>query len=264
MTALPNKPALLLVGHGSTRHAQSRLATERLADDLRHSGYYGAVAVAFLKEPPAIADALESLKDFDKIWLVPNFASHGPLTQEVIPAAVAASPWASRVVLTDPIGTSPRTLGIIERRVTSALEQADTARQDATVLLVGHGARRPTASTTRTREMAALAKDFGWAGTVHACFLEEAPWIADWESLVAESATVIVVPLLTAEGLHGGGDIPPLFGIDSASLTADSPALIGPLVCKGRTVWYWRSLGGDPEIADIVLDLTTHKDTQAL
>ncbi len=258
------KPALLLVGHGSTRHQQSRKATERLAETLRETGRFSRVAVAFLKESPAITDALNELAQSESgqataIWVVPNFTSHGPFTQVTIPDAVTLSSVAERVTLTDPIGTSPRITAILQRRVQRAVQCAGVAPENATLLFIGHGARKPTLSAQQARDFAAHAEAAGWAGRVQVCFLEEPPWVQQWPTLTEATATVIVIPLLTAEGLHGAGDIPPLFGIAESDLTVDGPSLIGPLLCQGRTVWYWRSLGGDPEMAEIVLDLTTER-----
>lgn len=248
-------PALLLVGHGSTRHPHSRRATERLADSLRQTGAYEAVAAAFWKESPGITEALNALTGAERIWVVPNFASDGHFTEAILPAAIAASAVANRVTVTPAIGGHPRVLAIIQRRVTEAIARAGSTPSQTGLLLVAHGARQPTASATRARALAERAVREGWAGTATACFLEEIPLVADWDSLTP-AMTVVVVTLLTAEGLHGAGDIPPLFGVDPAVLTAEGPALLGPLDSRGRKVWYWRSLGSDPEIARLVLDMT--------
>ncbi len=58
----PAATALLLVGHGTTRNAESATTARRHATTIRNRGVFAEVAVAFLDEPPAVAEAVAGLR----------------------------------------------------------------------------------------------------------------------------------------------------------------------------------------------------------
>jgi len=57
----PAETALLLVGHGTTRHRASAETALRHAAVIRARGIFAEVAVAFLDEPPFVAEAVAGL-----------------------------------------------------------------------------------------------------------------------------------------------------------------------------------------------------------
>lgn len=245
---------LLLVGHGSSRAPQARAATDRLAAVVRASGRFAGVRTAFLKQPPSIAEALAEVAT-PAVTVVPVFAGEGYFTRTVIPAALAGAGFAGIIRQTTAVGAHPRLEDILRRRAVDALVRSGAPTDDVALLLIGHGSSRPGGASAAARDMAErLRKGCGCAG-VHACFLEEAPFVTDWPALTA-APVVVALPLLVAEGLHGGQDLPPLFGLSAADVAApDAPPLLGPLAAQGRTVWYWRGIGSDPEIASVVLSI---------
>lgn len=246
---------LLLIAHGSARSPQARVATDRLAQAVAASGRFAEVRTAFLKQDPSIAEALAAMAA-PRILAVPNFAAEGYFTRTVIPAALAeADPGGARVTLTAPVGSHPRIEDIIRRRAADALVRSGAEPQDVAVLLIGHGSSRPGGASAAARDLAArLQAGCGCAG-VHACFIEEAPLVTDWPALTT-APVIIALPLLVAEGLHGSEDLPPLFGLTPADVKApDAPPLFGPLSVSGRSVWYWRGLASDPDVASVILDM---------
>ena len=94
------------------------------------------------------------------------------------------------------------------------------------------------------------------AGEAEAAFLEEPPTIDQWDRLLA-AADIAVVPLLMAEGRHGGDDIYRLLGV--APVKTDEP-FAGPFAARGRRLWLMRPLGADPAFADIVLARVAEAD----
>ena len=58
--------ALVLVGHGTRRHPQSRAATEQLAETLRRRRVAGEVIAAFLDDDPPLEDALAAARARDR------------------------------------------------------------------------------------------------------------------------------------------------------------------------------------------------------
>jgi sirohydrochlorin cobaltochelatase len=57
----PEKTSLLLVAHGSSKDAASRLAAEAVADKLAGSSQFGTVYTAYLEEAPMLDDQLANL-----------------------------------------------------------------------------------------------------------------------------------------------------------------------------------------------------------
>jgi uroporphyrin-III C-methyltransferase len=103
---------LVVVGHGTPRHPQSRVATEQLAETLRRRRVAGRVAAAFLDEEPAVERAVASL-DRRTILIVP-FLIGGAHAGEDLPRLVglaegvsAGQPGGRRVVIDRPVGSYP-------------------------------------------------------------------------------------------------------------------------------------------------------------
>ncbi len=57
----PSEVALLVVGHGTTRHPASAATARRHADSIRTTGLFAEVATAFLDEAPTLAEAAAGL-----------------------------------------------------------------------------------------------------------------------------------------------------------------------------------------------------------
>ncbi len=68
----PERAALLIVGHGTRRHATSASSTLKLADHLEKAGICTNVQPAFLDEPPRLEEAFQDLSQ-DEIVVVPFF-----------------------------------------------------------------------------------------------------------------------------------------------------------------------------------------------
>lgn len=255
-TPTARMPALLLVGHGSAKNRHSRKPTERLAARLAADGRFAFVRCAFLKEGPSVTEALEGLAALGaaEVHVVPMFAAEGYFTSRVIPDLLEAANFPGRLIQTPAVGAHPRLEDIIRRRAADALRCSGDMAEDTALLLVGHGSTKPGGASSRGKELAArLESGCGCKGVV-ACFLEEAPFVHDWTTLT-DARTIIVLPLLIAEGLHGSQDLPPLFGLRPEDVTENAPALLGPLAHEGRKIWYWRGIGSDPEIIDIIHDM---------
>lgn len=100
--------AVLLIGHGTSRHAESRRSTEALASVLRLE--LPEVAVAFLDESPSPASALARLVA-DTVIVVPFMLGVGPHVSEDIPASLTGT---GKMVITDiPVGSYPGLAGLI-------------------------------------------------------------------------------------------------------------------------------------------------------
>ena len=84
-----------------------------------------------------------------------------------------------------------------------------------TLIITGHGTGLNQNSTKAIRDQVDLiaASGAGYAAVLDA-YMEEPPFIADWDQL-APTPNVIVVPFFIADGLHSYQDIPVLLGIEN-------------------------------------------------
>jgi sirohydrochlorin cobaltochelatase len=82
--------SLLLIGHGSARAPGRRMALHRHAETIRATATFAAVGVAFLEEPPLLADALRGWRDRPVVALG-FFANDGSHVRDDVPAALAAA-----------------------------------------------------------------------------------------------------------------------------------------------------------------------------
>lgn len=99
--------------------------------------------------------------------------------------------------------------------------------------------------------MAERLAESGRYGEVVPLFIEEAPLVQDW-SFVVDRPNLIVMPVLVAEGQHGGKDIPPLFGVSELPMTGENVLLAK---AKGHNIFYCRGLTDDANAIEIILDL---------
>lgn len=78
---------LLLIGHGSPNRSASRQATEAQASRVRKMAVFEKVETAYLEEPPALAEVLETLSG--PVAAVALLATQGPHAREDIGRLIA-------------------------------------------------------------------------------------------------------------------------------------------------------------------------------
>jgi sirohydrochlorin ferrochelatase len=228
--------ALLLIGHGAARFADAGRILHAHADTLRDAGHFAEVAVGWLNDAPAAADALAGMSA-RVVHVVPFFMEQGWFVREAIPAALGAS---DRHVLRyhPPVGVHPRMAELAAARVVDACG-ADATR--VSVLLVGHGsARAPGRRMALHRHADVLAADARLAGA-RAVFLAEPPFVADALAEWRQEA-VAVVGFFAGEGGHAQDELPRALAAERA-LRGDAGA---PVLDLGL-------VADDPAMPDIIL-----------
>ncbi len=244
--------ALVIVGHGAAGEPASRDSVEQLAAQIRKRGRFAEVRAAFLRIPPLLPDVLASLTD-RAIYVVPHLAADGVVGAEALPAALKNS--AGKIVVCQASGTHPEVARLAARRVAELRTAHGLDEARLGILVAGHGTPRNPDSAVRASTLAESLKASG-AVQAAAAFIEESPLIGEWDRLLS-APEIAVVPLLMAEGRHGGGDVARMLGIaaNDPALAAlkDGKPFAGPFALKGRRVWLLRPLGTDPAFAEVIL-----------
>jgi sirohydrochlorin cobaltochelatase len=252
--------ALVIVGHGSTLNPDSSAPTWELAGEIRRRGVFGEVHCAFWKEEPSCRQVLHCV-DREEVYVVPNFISEGYFTKTVIPREFGLDGSATRVgrhtvKYCEPVGSHPAMTRLLMKR---AAEIAPGVPPEKTSLfIVGHGTDlNENSAAAAKREVAGIAGLGRYAEVLNA-YMEEDPFIAEWDQLSTQP-NVVVVPFFISDGLHSYEDIPVLLGIASESQGAASSSRASvfaknPYRLRGRTLYYANSIGTEHGFADVILD----------
>lgn len=254
--SLPHRSALLLVGHGSSRRPDASAPIRRLADRLAAEHRFARIETCFWKEPPFIGQGLDRIAA-PEIFVVPVFAAEGEFTRVIVPRELGLTgpltvrPDGRRIHYCRPVGTHPRVTNLILARADDVIASERLAPDTIALFLVGHGNKRGGGARTTVDELAQTLDASGRYGEVRAVFLEEEPLAASWSALTDRS-NIIVLPLLMAEGQHGGHELPLLFGLP-ADLPDGESVIAG--TCQGRRIWFCRGIADAEALADIILDL---------
>ena len=91
---LPEECALVIVGHGTPRHAKSSQSIYHQVAKLRAKGEYAEVIALFMDEAPYVSEILERC-EAQHIIVVPYFIADGRHTQKDIPAKLGLAPLAA-------------------------------------------------------------------------------------------------------------------------------------------------------------------------
>lgn len=251
--------ALLIVGHGSTENPDSSTPYFDHAEEIRRRGIFDEVHCCFWKEEPSMREA-RYLIDADEIYVVPDFISEGYFTQEVIPRELGLGGPSSvhhgkTWHYTLPVGVHSSMTGLLLRRAKEVAPGVDPA--ETTLFVVGHGTGLNPNSIKAIRDQVELIRHSGagYAAVLDA-YMEEQPFIADWDKL-AETPHVVVVPFFIADGLHSFQDIPVLLGIEAEVGAAASERGIfrqNPYHLRGKTLHYSSAIGTERLMADVILD----------
>jgi len=236
----PDRPALVLVGHGSARHPEAGAPLLALADEIRRRDVFTSVEARFLKqnprlEPPTpapltlVVPVLTGGGAFAETRLAEQAGLDGPET--VRPGR--------RILLTPPVGIHPRFAALAARTAQRAAAESGIDPAAAVLLLIGHGASRPEGAAGTAQAIAARIKASGGFADVAALFLEQEPFAASWPERVA-GRPAVVLPLLLSQGGHA---------------RADLPALFGPERTGGQRIAMAAPPTDPAELAEIVLDL---------
>lgn len=259
--------ALVLVGHGSTKNAESAEPVYQHAAELRRRNIFAEVREAFWKEEPKVTTLVPSLSA-PRIFIAPLFISEGYFSSDVIPRALGfpqgksiVRNQASTVFYCKPVGTHDRMTAVLLSRARDVVEQfpfpRSPAPKDTTLFIAGHGTEQNDNSRQAIERQVELIRATGEYAGVHGVFMEEEPRIAECYRL-AVTKNLVIVPFFISDGMHTQEDIPVLLGeaerIVQQRLAARQPTWRNPTEKNGRLVWYASAVGTEPLVADVILE----------
>jgi sirohydrochlorin cobaltochelatase len=266
--------ALILLGHGTDLNPDSATAVFKHADNLRERGIFAEVHSAFWKQSPGINDVLTRVSAH-RVFIVPMFVSDGYFSGRVIPkalgfgAATAAQGSEQTRILrqgdrtihyTAPVGTHPEMAGVIALRAEEVMRQFPGPEPPlscaTTLLIAGHGTGRSKESRESADRHAETLRTLQRFVAVHTIFMEEPPFIRDWQTF-AQTRSVVVVPFFISEGLHVAEDIPVMLGDPENEvkerLRTRKPPWNNPTERNGKLVWYAASTGTSELVTELIL-----------
>jgi sirohydrochlorin cobaltochelatase len=292
----PSNAALLIVAHGSTVNPDSSAPTAAHAANIRRRKIFGDVKCAFWKEEPSLRDAIflfdpELVRE---VYVVPNFISEGYFTQTVVPRELGLSGRRTRRSdgqiwkYCEPVGNHPSMTDLLLRRaqeIAPAIPEGETS-----LLIVAHGTELNENSAAAAKREAGKIRALGKYATVLNVYMEELPLVSDWRKLT-KTPNVVIVPFFISDGLHSYEDIPRLLGIsrghpERSEATSKDPAEVSsgsitgsldfarddveiakrsvfrnnPYRVDNRSLFYAPSIGTDPGVADIIVELAVSFD----
>jgi sirohydrochlorin cobaltochelatase len=264
--------ALLIVGHGSTVNPDSSAPTLAHAAEIRRRQIFADVQCAFWKEEPSLRDArfLFDPETIREVRVVPNFISEGYFTQTVIPRELELNGRITKRAngqiwnYAEPVGNHPLMTDLLVQRAREIAPNVSAT--ETSLLIVAHGTDLNENSSVAAKREAEKIRGLGHYANVLNVYMDEFPLVSDWRVLTS-TPNVVVVPFFISDGLHSYEDIPRLLGIsDERSTTADDRKgdevfQRGPYRVDDRSVFYGRSVGTDPRVADIILEQATAATT---
>lgn len=265
---------LVLIGHGSTLNGDSAAPTFQHAEELRRRGVFGQVVEGFWKEQPSVAAVLRGAFG-RRVFIVPLFVSEGYFTEQVIPRELGLVPTETGEIrrrqqrghqtlhYCGPVGSHPSMTGVILARAAEVLAENPPADSpppkpaEISLFIAGHGTGNSESSRRAIERQSELIGSLGRYASTRAVFMEEAPFIREVYAL-ATTRDVMVVPFFISDGLHSIEDIPQMLGESEADvrdrLRRGTPTFPNPTERHGRRVWYARSIGREPLLADVILE----------
>ena len=264
--------ALVLVGHGSTRNADSSATTYQHAAELRRRNVFGEVLACFWKEAPKIAETVRSVSA-RRVFIVPVFVSEGYFTEEAIPCelglrlegqddfARVQQHGNQTLHYCAPIGTHESMTRVLLARAREVVEQHPFPRAprpaEIALFIAGHGTTQNENSRKAIERQVTLIRDGKQYAEVYPAFIEEEPRIRDCYQ-AAQAKNIVVVPFFVSDGMHVKEDIPVLLGESKERvqqrLEKAQPTWRNPTERHGKRLWYSASIGSEPQIAEVILE----------
>lgn len=157
----PRQASVVLVGHGTRRHAWSRRTTVDLASRLGYRGRFGQVFAVFLDDEPGL-QAVAQRVVWPNVVVIPFLIGAGPHALQDIPNRLGSAPGGSRcrIICDRPVGDDD---GLIDIIADLAVGRAEASVQRVPDRLVRLGTRASAMAMWQARHVAELLANRGTA-----------------------------------------------------------------------------------------------------
>ena len=260
--------ALVVLGHGTVENENSAAPVFQHAAELRRRKIFREVREAFWKQEPRVKKILAGISTA-RIFIAPLFISEGYFASEVIPRELGfdfpenlkLKTENSEVFYCKPIGSHDSMTNVILSLADGIVKKFPFPRapknSETTLFVAGHGTEKNEHSRQAVERQAELIRAQKIYADVHAVFLEENPRISDCH-LLARTKNIVMIPFFISDGLHTQEDIPVLLGeakrMVEQRIANGQPAWRNPTEKHGKLIWYSPAVGGDPGMADVILE----------
>ncbi|HLH56925.1 MAG TPA: CbiX/SirB N-terminal domain-containing protein [Verrucomicrobiae bacterium] len=264
--------ALVLIGHGSTKNADSGVPVFKQAGVLRQRRLFAEVREAFWKQDPQVERVLPEL-NHDRIFLVPFFISDGYFSENVIPKALGFElkvdePFQrvrrsgrQMVFYCRAVGSHPGMTRLLLSRADQVIRQFPFPRtpkpKDISLFIAGHGTEQDSNSRVSVERQLEAIRQQNLYSDVHAVYLEEEPRIASCYE-TARARNIVLVPFFISDGLHVQEDIPSMLGeperLVRERLQNGQAPWRNPTEKRGKLVWCASAVGTDPMMSEVILE----------
>jgi sirohydrochlorin cobaltochelatase len=263
---------LVVLGHGTTQNDNSAAPVFQHAAELRQRKVFHEVREAFWKQEPQIKSVLAAV-DTPRVFIAPLFISEGYFCEQVIPKELGfnltpdpvsrITHHASRITFyCKPVGTHDSMTQVLLARAAEVVAKFPFPRApkpaDTTLFIAGHGTERDANSHKNVDRQAERIRALKLYAAVHSIFMDEEPRIGSFHEHCA-TRHAVVVPFFISDGLHVVEDIPVLLGEPERAVkerfAANQPTWRNPTEKHGKLVWYSHSVGSEPHLADVILNL---------
>jgi sirohydrochlorin cobaltochelatase len=203
---------------------------------------------------------------------VPLFISEGYFTEQVIPRELGLCSngqtdfpriqkrGAQTLHYCGPVGTHESMTEVILSRAREVVEKFPFPRApkpaETTLFIAGHGTGNNENSRKAIERQVELIRARNLYATVHPAFMEEEPRIGDCYQMAA-TRQLVMVPFFISDGLHSFEDIPVMLGeakpVVEQRMKSGQPTWRNPTEKHGKLLWYSRSIGNEPHLADVIL-----------
>ena len=258
---------LVLLGHGSTRNADSSAPVYQHAAELRRRRIFTEVHEAFWTQEPQVKQVVAGLSSA-RVLIAPLFISEGYFSDQVIPRALGFPSGAQHLTTRStelfyckPIGTHDCMTTVILARARAVVERFPFPQmprlQDTTLFVAGHGTSQNANSRQAIDRQVELIRARNEYAAVQAIFLEEEPRVSRCYEL-AQTKNLVIVPFFVSDGMHTQEDLPQMLGEARRTveqrLAAGQPTWRNPTERNSKLVWYAPAVGTAPEVADVILE----------
>jgi sirohydrochlorin cobaltochelatase len=272
--------ALVLIGHGSTKNAESSAPVRMHVEALRKRGVFAQVEGCFWKQEPFILKALRGISA-PRVFIVPLFIGGGYFTEQAIPRELGLArdgiPGYEKVqrrgnqtiFYCGPIGSHESMTGVILARAADIVRQFPfpLAPKPAEIALfiAGHGTELDENSRKAIERQVKIIRARNLYSEIQAAFIEEEPRISNCTQAAA-AKYIVMVPFFISDGLHASQDIPELLGeparLVRERLERGQPGWRNPTEKNGKLIWYTHAIGTETHIPEVILERVREAATE--